>query len=170
MLLLVIPPGLMYLGTYYLLGLSPPILYQRILATITGVWIFFAYGLICTVLPAVADGQSVNQSFKLSFSLTRTNWKRVYALLLSYTAIALVFLGPSLAPFLFWDPTSFLPSLGNPFITGILIYISIGALFLIFVGVPAHMISVTRLYMVLTGKENFDPNQSAEPEISLMGG
>lgn len=171
MLIMVVPPGIMYLITYYLLGITLPLLYQRILATVAGIWFFFAYGLIASVLPAVADGQSVNDSFKLSFNLARTHWKRVYGLLLGYAAIVVVLLGPAIIPALLWDPIFFTPPLViDPLWIGVISYVSIGALILIFLGVPAHMISVTRLYMLLTGKETYEMSQADEPEISLMGG
>jgi hypothetical protein len=106
----------------------------------------------------------------MSIRLARTHWKRVYGTLTGYLAIAAIILGPMAAYAFFVDFSVFFPGIINPVVGAILVYTALGALLLVFIGGPAHLISVTRIYMVLTGKMSDEVPQTAEPDISLVGG
>jgi hypothetical protein len=159
----------MYIIAYTFLGHQLPILYQQILASIAFVWIFFAYGLVASWLPAITDGHTVSEGLKISIQLARQSWKRIYGVLAAYLAIAFIGFGPAALYGWLFTPAGFIAPL-DPLATGIMIYSAFAALFLVFLGIPAHLISMTRNYMELTGKKIQGITPEEDVDISLVGG
>ena len=151
-------------------GPMPNQIIQNASSVISIVYTFIAYGFVANWLPAVTDGQNVSQGLTTSIAHLRENPRRVYGVLLGFAALVGIVILPAFITVLLYGPTGFLLIPINPIIVPVLTYSAIAAIVMVFVGIPAHLIIMTRVYMMLSGRSLSDSDKFSEPEISLIGG
>jgi hypothetical protein len=164
------PVAAQWTVTILVFGSSPDLLIQSLSAGLSIGYMFLAYGLVANWLPAVTDGQTVSQGLNTSIDLLRSHPERIYGVLLGFLSLLAVVILPVSIVAYFSGPSFVLPFPGNPISVIALSYTALSGLFVTLIGVPAHFIMMTRMYMMLSGQSVTEYPLTAEPEISLMGG
>ncbi len=168
------PPIVLYSGLSTLYGTSLTGWPSALAASGTFLWVFFTYGLLSTWLPAIADGATVEAGLRTSLNLARQHFPRIYGLLTEFLVVILIVIGP-ISLWGFYQATHYslswiLPSsvILNPVAIWLMIYTVLGALVLVFIALPAHIVAYTRVYTILSGKEL--PTETPDvPDIGFMG-
>ncbi len=114
------------------------------------VWFVMTTGMLSMLFPGIIDGLSVLGAVKQSVRLSRHHFDRVYGTWLSYIA-AFILLSA---------------------LTVVLIPVGvIASLALVFLGLPAMTIGLTRVYLILTDNPNAtEATEDEGPDVRLVGG
>ncbi len=114
------------------------------------VWLVVTTGMLSMLFPGIIDGLSVLGAVKQSVRLSRQYFDRVFGTWLSYIAVFILLSA----------------------LTVVLIPIgAIAGLALVFLGLPAMTIGLTRVYLILTDNPNATETTEDEgPDVRLVGG
>ncbi len=135
-----------------------------ILAVFSAVWFLVVSGMLSMMFPAIIDGHSPLEALGLSLQLSRTYFDRVFSTWYAYVVITALLMLPMML-FQGHHP-------GPPMLDPVLgAYNVIAMLFSIFVVLPAATISLSRVYLILTGESGEDESgaEAEEPDIDLVG-
>jgi hypothetical protein len=161
-----LPIGLMY-ATIFTLTRNPltgP--FNGIVSAISIVWIVVSLGFLSMTFPAIIDGVPVLEAVKQSIRMSWDYFDRVFSVWISFI---LIFVGPFIpiiAIPLTMTTTSFAFS---PIVLGVMTVAAILFIIILLLAVPAFVISLSRMYMILSGIE-LSPPEDQEPAISMVGG
>jgi len=114
------------------------------------VWFVMTTGMLSMLFPGIIDGLSVLGAVKQSVRLSRHYFDRVFGTWLSYIAVFILLSA----------------------LTVVLIPIGvIASLALVFLGLPAMTIGLTRVYLILTGNpEATETTEDEGPDVRFVGG
>ena len=137
-------------------------LIQTILVILGVLWIALTSGALTMFLPAIIDGHSVLQALKISVKMSYRYFDRIFSVWLIFVGILILPFTPLLlmSPFVTTMPLVFIPAA------------TVMVLWLIFdvlVVVPAVIISLSRVYLILSAVES-TPSDDEHPGISFVGG
>jgi hypothetical protein len=154
--------GYDFFGYSFMAGNSN--LVNTIMGALLTVWFALSLGMLSMIFPAIIDGYSVIEATKKSVRMSITYFDRVFGVWIGF----LLILG-----------ACFLPLIASPFVMGISepVAIALGTiavplmLILVFIFVPALSIGLTRVYMILTAEDEYEPpEQDEESGPSFIGG
>jgi hypothetical protein len=139
-------------------------LVNTVIGILLTAWFAVSLGMLSMLFPAIIDGYSVIEATKKSIRMSIMYFDRVFGVWIGF----LLVLGACI-----------LPLIATPFLIGISepAAIALGSvavpliLILIFVFVPALSIGLTRIYMILTAEDGYEPvEQDEESGPSFIGG
>jgi hypothetical protein len=134
------------------------------MSVLLALWFAFSMGILSMLFPAIIDGYSVIEAVKKSIRMSITYFDRVFGVWIGFL---LIFGACSI------------PLLVSPLAVGFpewaIIALSIIAvpltLILVFTFIPALSIGLTRVYMILTAEDDYEPvDQSEESGPGFIGG
>ncbi|MFW9806282.1 MAG: hypothetical protein ACFFFK_06085 [Candidatus Thorarchaeota archaeon] len=122
-----------------------------LLSALAVIWFTLSTGLMTMLFPAIIDGYSVIEATKKSISMAIKYFDRVFGTWLSFLLLITALMAPML---LFANP--FLWERLVPAMIAVGIYAVVAIVFLVFVGLPALSIGLTRVYMILSADDDDD--------------
>ncbi|GAH44894.1 unnamed protein product [marine sediment metagenome] len=170
------PPVLLYSGIATFFGGILTGWVSTLSSVAIFLWVFFSYGLLSTWLPGIANGLTIQEALQTSVDFARKNFERVYGSLSLFLVLILAVIGPialwlwitTLFPFL-TGGVILLGALFNPITIALMGWGVIGGGLLAIFGLPTHILTYTRIYLILSGKPG-SAFTSDEPDIDIMGG
>jgi len=158
-LISMLPLALLMLALIPMHGGSPGGPFAWVLPVGAFIWLTVSLGMLSMTYPAIVDGYSPIEATRISLKMGWTYFDRVFSTLLAFIGIiALLFV---------------------PFIVGALLNIPLGlfggyailaSFFSGLVVLPAFIISLNRVYMILSGDDITTPPEDEHPDVSLVGG
>ncbi|NHI82837.1 MAG: hypothetical protein EAX81_00850 [Candidatus Thorarchaeota archaeon] len=149
--IIIIPPLVLWGSASILSGYSIDLLLSSILSVVTFVWVFLTVGLCAMVFPAITYGKDVQDAFKESFHLARTQFERVYGLLSGILLLFAASLGPAIAWGLILPAVPTLVHIANPLAVTIMVYTVVMMFLWILWFLPMAIISFVKVYAEMAG-------------------
>lgn len=166
-LISMMPLALLMLALLPVHGGSPGGPFAWVLPVGAFIWLTVSLGMLSMTYPAIVDGYSPIAATKISLKMAWTYFDRVFSTFLAFIVIIVLLF----APFAIGAYVSL--SMG-PEVLGPLAlfggYVGLAFLFLGLVVLPAFVISLNRVYMILSGEDITPPPEDEHPDVSLVGG
>lgn len=166
-LISMMPLALLMLALLPVHGGSPGGPFAWVLPVGAFIWLTVSLGMLSMTYPAIVDGYSPIAATKISLKMAWTYFDRVFSTFLAFIVIIVLLF----APFAIGAYVSL--SMG-PEVLGLLAlfggYVGLAFLFLGLVVLPAFVISLNRVYMILSGEDITPPPEDEHPDVSLVGG
>ncbi|MFX1367296.1 MAG: hypothetical protein ACFFAY_01675 [Promethearchaeota archaeon] len=155
-----LPLVLMYGSAFFVFGFQVPLLVNSMMASVGGFWLILSLGMLSLVFPAIIDGLSAFSAVKQSIRMGITYFDRVFSTLLAFIGIFVLCAIPLIVGIATIDISAM----------AILAVVAVPlGLFLVLIALPAFFISLSRIYMILSGIE-VAADEPTEPEVSFIGG
>jgi hypothetical protein len=141
--------------------------YFDLLIGLSVLWGVLAAGVLSMTFPAVIDGNSALLSIGISMSMAKNHFGRVFLVWIAYFLVIFGLFGPVI-----WTPV-YAPWLFFLIILGPIPYPAIAILLLVFIVIPAMAISQSRVYLLLSAKDDealIDEGHSGLPDTTFSGG
>ncbi len=133
-------------------------LVSSILIAVGFVWFAVSLGMLSMMYPAIVDGLSVSDAFRLSLKLSRNYFDRVFSTWLSFLLIILLVIVPLVMVN---------RDLEGPFLLSGYSFMVVVLLGLVVF--PAMAVALNRVYMVLSGEEMRESSEGDYPDLRLVG-
>ena len=166
-LISIMPLALLMLALIPVHGGSPGGPFAWILPIGAFIWLTLSLGMLSMTYPAIVDGYSPIEATKISFRMGWTYFDRVFSTFLAFIVIVVLLF----APFVIGAYVSLL--MGPGFFPPLALfggYVSLASFFLGLVVLPAFVISLNRVYMILSGEDITTSPEDEHPDVSLVGG
>jgi hypothetical protein len=138
------PIGLEYiLAASYYTNQMPDGTAFSILVAIAVFWFLFSSGSLSMVFPSIVDGMTLSSSIRHAIGLTRSDFKAVFSIWITFSSLGLLLL----APVIFQEFADFV------ILTGVWydFYLLLSAVTLTMVLLPLYVLSATRTYLIISG-------------------
>ena len=166
-LISMMPLALLMLALIPVHGGSPGGPFAWILPVGAFLWLTVSLGMLSMTYPAIVDGYSPIEATKISLKMGWTYFDRVFSTFLAFIVIIILLF----APFVLGAFVSL--SMGPEFLGPLALfggYVTLAFLFVGLVVLPAFIISLNRVYMILSGADITPPPEDEHPHVNLMGG
>ena len=158
-LISMMPLALLMLALIPMHGGSPGGPFAWVLPVGAFIWLTVSLGMLSMMYPAIVDGYSPIEAMKISLKMGWTYFDRVFSMFLAFIGIiALLF-----TPF-------FIGTLLNVPLALFSGYAILAFFFSGLVVFPAFIISLNRVYMILSGESITAPPEDEHPDVNLVGG
>ncbi len=158
-LISMMPLALLMLALIPMHGGSPGGPFAWVLPVGAFIWLTVSLGMLSMTYPAIVDGYSPIEATKISLKMGWTYFDRVFSTFLAFIGIiALLF-----TPF-------FIGTLLNVPLALFSGYAILAFFFSGLVVFPAFIISLNRVYMILSGESITAPPEDEHPDVNLVGG
>ena len=166
-LISIFPLALLMLALIPVHGGSPVGPFAWVLPVGAFIWLTVSLGMLSMTYPAIVDGYSPIQATKISLRMGWIYFDRVFSTFLAFIGIitllyAPVVIGAFLSLSLGTEPPGPLVLISS--------YTTIVSLFSGLIVLPAFVISLNRVYMILSGEDITPPPEDEHPDVSLVGG
>ncbi len=166
-LISMMPIALLILALIPVHGGSPGGPFAWVLPVGAFIWLTVSLGMLSMTYPAIVDGYSPIEATKISLKMGWTYFDRVFSTFLAFIGIvALLFVPFFIGSFLTLQLGvgafgSLVPFIG---------YAALASFISVLIVLPAFVISLNRVYMILSGEDITPPPEDEHPDVSLVGG
>ncbi len=166
-LISMMPLALLMLALIPVHGGSPAGPFAWVLPVGAFIWLTVSLGMLSMTYPAIVDGYSPIEATKISLKMGWTYFDRVFSTFLAFIVIIVLLFAP-------FALGAFVSLSMGPEVLGPLAlfggYVMLVFLFVVLVVLPAFIISLNRVYMILSGEDITPPPEDEHPDVSLVGG
>ncbi len=158
-LISIFPLALLMLALIPVHGGSPGGPFAWVLPVGIFIWLTVSLGMLSMTYPAIVDGYSPIEATRISLKMGWTYFDRVFSTFLAFIGIIAFLLVPFFIGTLLNIPLALFGG-----------YATLASLFSVLVVLPAFVISLNRVYMILSGEDITPPPVDEHPDFSLVGG
>ncbi len=166
-LISMMPLALLMLALIPVHGGSPIGPFAWVLPVGAFIWLTVSLGMLSMTYPAIVDGYSPIEATKISLKMSWTYFDRVFSTFLAFIVIIVLIFAP-------FALGAYVSLKMGPEVLGPLAlfggYVALANLFVNLVVLPAFIISINRVYMILSGEDIIPPPEDEHPDVSLVGG
>ncbi|TFG13585.1 hypothetical protein EU537_05875 [Candidatus Thorarchaeota archaeon] len=160
-LLAILPVGLLFVFAGPIVFMTPTNATITVFSAGSVIYLTVVMGLLSMVFPAIIDGHSVLDAVRVSLKMSTRYFDRVFSVWISLIGIPTLLVLPLML-------TPYFASIGVIAISILGLYGVAVVLFLIFIHFPAAVIVLSRVYMILSGV-NGTQHEETQPDIRLVG-
>jgi hypothetical protein len=159
--LAILPVGLLFIFAGPIVFMNPTGAVIPAFSAGGAIYLTVVMGLLSMMFPAIIDGHSILDALRVSLSMSTRYFDRVFSVWISLIGIPILATLPlTLTPYVI--------GMGIFTISVLSIYGLVIGLFLIFIHFPAAVIALSRVYMVLSGVDGTEHDET-QPDIQLVG-
>ncbi|MCF2136664.1 MAG: hypothetical protein K9W43_05410 [Candidatus Thorarchaeota archaeon] len=134
-----------------------------LLSVVSTIWLLVSTGMLTMLFPAIIDGQSAVQALRTSLRYGTKYFDRVFSTWFAFVIINVVLM----LPMLVLNPVILV---GTGYVSVIISYGVIYGLILVFVFFPAVTITLNRVYLILSGENDWPIDTIDASDIEVVGG